>query len=117
MAPQQLGLDPESLATVTQAGTHGNIRREGREGRKKLDLIWKEIRPWDQDPLGYSVPRRFALQGLHVAHIVTVALGAVTIPIVSMKTRLVHGFRYMVDCLCHLLYYILYACQCYLLAA
>ena len=54
---------------------------------------------------------------MHVAHIVTAALGAVTIPIVSMKTRPVYGFRYMIDCLCHLLYYILYACQGCLLVA
>lgn len=54
---------------------------------------------------------------MHVAHIVTAALGAVTIPIVSMKTRPVYGFRYMIDCSCHLLYYILYACQGHLLAA
>ena len=38
MAPQQLGLDPESLVAVAQAGTHGNVRREGREGKKKNEF-------------------------------------------------------------------------------
>ena len=63
------------------------LEEKGERERKKNEFDLEGDLTVGQDPLRYSVPSRFALQGLHVAHAVTATQGAITMPIVSTKTH------------------------------